>query len=115
MANRLKMAMIETILRLHQRGWSNRRIARELGIDRDTVSRQFRASRESANAAISLTGPSALAANKGRGSECEPWRALILAKLKQGLTAQRIHQDLVGEHGFRARLSQRAALCSPAG
>src|SRR5215470_9825783 len=107
MANRLKVAMIETILRLHQRGWSNRRIARELGIDRGTVARQirtFKASpnaatvligsepiRADANAAISLTGflesrreadqvGQALSV-KGRGSVCEPWRALILAKL----------------------------------
>jgi hypothetical protein len=34
MPNLLKVAMIETILSLHQRGWSQRRIARELGVDR---------------------------------------------------------------------------------
>jgi transposase len=33
------MALIDTILSLHQRRWSNRRIARELGIDRATVAR----------------------------------------------------------------------------
>ena len=33
MANLLRMALIETIFSLHQRGWSRRRIARELGID----------------------------------------------------------------------------------
>ena len=42
MANLLKMAMIETILSLHRAGWSNRRIARELGVDRDAVSRHIR-------------------------------------------------------------------------
>lgn len=31
MAYRLKMALIEAILSLKARGWSNRRIARELG------------------------------------------------------------------------------------
>lgn len=34
---------------------------------------------------------------------CEPFREIILAKLQQGLSAQRIYQDLVGEHGFAAR------------
>jgi len=41
MAYRLKMALIEAIVSLKARGWSNRRIARELGVDRDTVSRQL--------------------------------------------------------------------------
>ena len=42
MSNLLKVAMIETILSLRQRGWSQRRIARELGIDRETVARYLR-------------------------------------------------------------------------
>src|SRR5947209_8241657 len=42
MANRLKMAHIDTILSLHQRKWSIRRIARELGIHRDTVAGHIR-------------------------------------------------------------------------
>ena len=33
-------------------------------------------------------------------SESEAWRAVILAKLAAGLSAQRIYQDLVSEHGF---------------
>ena len=39
MANRLKMALADSILRLHGHGWSHRRIARELGVHRETVSR----------------------------------------------------------------------------
>ena len=35
----------------------------------------------------------------GPQSECEAFRAPILAKIEQGLEAVRIHQDLVGEHG----------------
>jgi len=35
-------------------------------------------------------------------SRCEPFREIILAKLEQGLSAQRIYQDLVREHGFAA-------------
>ena len=41
MANHLEMAHVETILSLHGRGWSQRRIARELGIDRETVARHL--------------------------------------------------------------------------
>jgi transposase len=41
MANQLKMAQSEAILSLHQRGWSIRRIARELGIHRETVARHI--------------------------------------------------------------------------
>jgi len=36
----------------------------------------------------------------GRPTQCEPFRATILAKLDQRLSAQRIWQDLVAEHGF---------------
>src|SRR5262249_30722949 len=42
MANQLKMVMVETVLRLLQRGWSYRRIAREMGIHRDSVARLAR-------------------------------------------------------------------------
>ena len=43
MANHLSMAIIDSILPLHQRGWSQRRIARELNIDRETVARHLQA------------------------------------------------------------------------
>ena len=35
-------------------------------------------------------------------SDCEPHRPIILSKLEQGLSAQRIHQDLVADHGFQS-------------
>jgi transposase InsO family protein len=35
----------------------------------------------------------------GTRSDCQPYHATILAKLEQGLSAQRIYQDLAGEHG----------------
>ena len=44
MANQLKMADIQCIVTLQGRGWSRRRIARELGIDRETVARYVRLS-----------------------------------------------------------------------
>ena len=39
MANVLRMAKVQAIVGLWRQGWSFRRIARELGIHRDTVSR----------------------------------------------------------------------------
>ena len=39
MANRLKMAVVHAILTLNELGWSQRRIAQVLGIDRETVAR----------------------------------------------------------------------------
>jgi hypothetical protein len=39
MANQLKMAEIQAVTALLQQGWSQRRIARELGLDRETVAR----------------------------------------------------------------------------
>lgn len=41
MANHLDVAMIHAIVTLHRRGWSNRRIARELGVDRGAVARHL--------------------------------------------------------------------------
>jgi hypothetical protein len=43
MSNRLKMADIQAIIALHKKGWRNRRIARELGINRETVAKYIRA------------------------------------------------------------------------
>ena len=43
MANRLTMAKIQAIRGLHEGKWSNRRIARELDVDRETVAKYVRA------------------------------------------------------------------------
>ena len=45
MANLLTMADIQAILKLHAQGWPQRRIARELDVDRETVAKYVRASR----------------------------------------------------------------------
>jgi transposase len=42
MANQLKMAIVQAILQLHALGWSQRRIATELQIDRETVARYLK-------------------------------------------------------------------------
>ena len=55
MANQLKMARVHSILTLRERGWSQRRIARVLGVDRGTVARHVRATR-APNAANAPTG-----------------------------------------------------------
>ena len=47
MANHLTMALVDTIRSLHQRGWSQRRIAEELGIHRETVARHLGLAAES--------------------------------------------------------------------
>jgi transposase len=117
MANLLKMALIESIFTLHERGWSARRIARELGIHRETVARHLQqgpipskpaiapigseATEPESKPAIAPIGSDGVAKRIGRPSECEPYRAIIVTWLGQGLTAQRIYQDLVGEQGYR--------------
>lgn len=126
MANRLKMARVQSILSLHAQGWSGRLTtlravpARELGVDRETVSRYVEFNQHSsaaceldggiskpANAPILAPGSAACSlptnapiepAGAGRRSDCEPWREWIVTKRDQGLSARRIHQDLVSEH-----------------
>jgi transposase len=134
MSNVLEMAKIQSIQSLHAAGWSQRRIARELGVDRGTVAKHLRPLPSDSKPAIPPTGlegskpatfstlPAlpALAAEAtgrpvgesagddcagasaaaGRRSDCEPFRERIEALLEQQLTARRIWQDLVGEHGF---------------
>ena len=56
MANVLKMADIQSIPDLHSLRWSNRRIARELGIDRGTVRRYLSRHLRPPNAAIPPAG-----------------------------------------------------------
>jgi hypothetical protein len=203
MANRLRMAKIHSVLTLRARGWSYRRIARELGIHRETVGRYVQLVEQAAKSANAPPGPepskpanaltglddptpasgpigseapkpanalTGLEVSKpanaftgstdpppvsnppppavtpsasnlsptsvtapvsvsmsatpagadrhpelaellnipgilppperaGPASGCEPYRQFILAKLEQGLSAIRIHQDLAAEHG----------------
>jgi len=55
MANRLKMAEHQAIIGLVGQGWSYRRIAAELGIDRETVSRHVKSGAEGEASAIRTT------------------------------------------------------------
>ena len=156
MANLLKMADIQAILALHAHGWSSRRIARELGIHRGTVSHYVRqadskpagAPTGSSAAIDPITEPTAVAPGDGydapalgpgdvpdskpasaptgsagapagnsadnsaagldegkaaatESSAAWPWRETIARKVDEGLSAQRIFQDLcTPEHGY---------------
>jgi transposase len=113
MANQLKMAISDTILALHQRQWSIRRIAATLGIHRDTVARHLRRAKLGQAPTGSTGVPAAEVPTEPHApvsarvhhqpSQCEPFRAVIRAQMEQGLSAQRIYQDLVAEHGFTAK------------
>ena len=56
MANQLRMAIVQSILHLHSLQWSQRRIARELGIHRETVGRYLLQHLGGAKPAIPPTG-----------------------------------------------------------
>ena len=142
MANRLKMAAVDSIYTLLERGYSHRWIARTLKIDRATVRRYAELARPGSKPAGAPPGfegperppdPNAAGAPPGspgapapengpdgsnpatapsgsmgvpgpvQPSACEPYHEVILAKLERGLTAQRIWQDLVAEHGLAAK------------
>ena len=47
--------------------------------------------------------PGSAPARNQQPSLCEAWREFIVGKLAAGLTAQRIYQDLVSEHGFAGK------------
>src|ERR1051325_3065919 len=137
------MALIDTIHALHQQGYSQRRIASTLHIDRETVARYLRQPllakpatlNEAPNPIERLAkpatpahtaptaqtlAPSVPTANPcpimpaeptpqaesetsplDSGSVCATWHEVIVAKLDQGLSVQRIWQDLVSEHSFK--------------
>ena len=112
MANRLTMAQVDAMVTLHKSGHSHSAIARLLGVDRGSVGKYVRrAAAENPQNAPTGSGlaepagqPAAAGlALSGPASECEPYRELIEAKLAQGLSAARIHQDLREELGFAAR------------
>jgi transposase len=107
----LKVNQQQSIIALHQQGWSRRRIARELDLDRGTVGKYLASQSEPASnpqTGSDEEGPSKPATNPQTGSAvvpgpaslCEPWREQIEAALQRGLSMQRIYQDLVTERQF---------------
>ena len=120
MSNLLKMAVRETIRTLHRRGWSQCRIADELGINRETVARHLRqadpppkpanappgseapdgapkpanappgSERGGGSPELTVAAPGPQTRGSGRASGCEPWRDQIRAKCDLGLTELRL-------------------------
>ena len=127
--NDMKRQQVNALLEL---GWSYRRIEAETGVRRETISRYDRrrrsnaakvfpgstasdeagplstAASELANAAKVFAGSPPNAAKVFPGSatlvrsSAAPFRSAIEEKLGQGLTAQRIWQDLTEEYGYSA-------------
>lgn len=121
MSNTLGMSMLDSIRALSAKGWSNRRIARELGIHRQSVRRCLEMA---SKCTISTTGTDGAADSKctistagdygvvqacgvpvpvvsvGRKSLCAAFDEKIKALLDKGLSAQRIFQDLSLDDGF---------------
>ena len=116
MANQLEVAKVNSILVLHRRGWSCRRIAAALDVHRETVLRYVRLARDGPKPAKAPPGSqrvegcgdnasggsSGQAPGRGAGSDaaggpamelagsssdCQPFRGRILAKLELGLSA----------------------------
>ena len=110
MGNYIKVAVMNSIITLYERGWSQRKIARELDLDRETVQRNIRLKRlGGSKPAIPTPGnpspgsskPAIPTAGKfGRKSQCEPYRGQIEEKFSQGLSGQRISQNLRSEQDF---------------
>lgn len=129
MANYLKMPKKQQVLALLDLGWSYRRIERETGVRRETVSEYDR--QRQANPAKTFPGSEEVSTDQtGQISALEPskpaktfpgsppnpaktfagsrrfvarqYRTLITEKLDAGLTVQRIWQDLVEEVGYGA-------------
>jgi transposase len=107
----LKVNQQQSIIALHEQGWSGRRIARELGLDRGTVGKYLAGSSKPATNPQTGSGeaaPSKPASNPQTGSAtvpgpaslCDPWREQIETALERGLSIQRIYQDLVVERQF---------------
>ena len=111
MANYLRVSMQQTIIALHEKGWSKRRISREVGINRRTVTKYIQ--QFDSKCTISTTGSVSdskgvtdskytisTTGSEGRKSLCLNYHKFIDDGLQQNFSAQRIYQDLVNERGF---------------
>jgi transposase len=108
--NQLNVSLQHSIATLAANGWSARKIARELGVHRETVGRYLRPPEPVSKPAIPPTGspeeadlkPAIVPAGSkaGRTSQCAPLAEVIEQSLLAGLSAQRIYQDLVAGHQF---------------
>src|SRR5438105_14338009 len=98
--NQLTVSLQHSIATLAAKGWSSRKIARELDVDRETV-RRYRPAPDS-KPAIPPPGSQKVSDSKpaivptgskaGRTSQCAPLSTVIEQGLLAGLSAQRIYQ-----------------------
>ena len=120
-ANQLAMDKAQAIKHLHQAGYSERRIAKQLGVSRKAV--RYHLGRTGSKDTKAPTGSALTGSDAPKDTRAltgsEPFQSppvppasaslahvfhdVILVKLDQGLTAQRIFQDLQTEHGFSAK------------
>ncbi len=122
MANQLTVQEQDAIRTLAKQGWKIRRIAKELRVSRNTVRQYVRALEptttphalvevlESGNRPVqtdpsfdlrdSQIDPLSTTGKTGRKSLCADHEALLRTKVQDGLTAQRIFQDLQTEIAF---------------
>jgi transposase len=98
MGNYLKMIDKQRIQDLLELGWSYRRIERETGVRRETIS-SYDPHHVSKAAKVS-PGQMAKPARTSTGSAVEPYRKEVEAAVAKGLSAQRIWQDLRADYGF---------------
>ena len=100
MANVLTVQQQQAILTLAAQGWSIRRIARELGLHRNTVRTYFPESPPDSKCTTHSTSglppkcTISTPGKAGRKSVCLPYHDWIFSRAEAGLTAQRIFQDL---------------------
>ena len=122
MANRLSMLKSQGIQSLAAAGHSERAIAKALRVSRGAVRRHLGRDGSKRTKAPTGEAPTGSAGSNGtkaptglereeKGkigksrSLCAGLRDQIMAKLEQGLTAERIYQDLKAEHGFGGKYS----------
>ena len=90
MSNIIKMEQQTAIAGLKAQGWSSRKIARELGINRRTVKRYVES-----KCTIAQTG------KVGIPSLCLAYQTEIKEWYEAGLSIERIHTDLKLQHDFK--------------
>ncbi len=108
--NQLKVNQRQTIVSLREQGWSKRKIARELALDRATVRKYLAGAiaksptphtgSETGTESTSPTPHLGSAVGPGPASVCDRWGEAIAKAWQAGLSVQRIYQDLVAEHQF---------------
>ena len=113
MSNLLKVAMKDLVLSLHRQGLSQRRIASELGINRETVARYLRQVRDAAKPAIAPSGSiaaeaeskPAIAPSGSVAAEAESKSAI--APSGSATPEPRVNTDLSPPHLTRERFGRR--------